>query len=235
MKKIGIIAAMEEEIKILREAMDKAKETELGGSVFIEGHLKGQPAVIVQSGIGKVNAAIAAVLLIREFGCDHLLNTGSAGGVGEGLKVGDVVLSTELAYHDADARVFGYKMGQIPQMPAVYPADETMCELAAAAAVKEGMQVKKGIIVTGDSFVSDGVIRDTILHSFPKAQVVEMEGAAIAQTCWKFNIPCLIIRAVSDTADQEAAVSFDDFILEAGRKSGQMVLEFLRMTKVEKE
>src|SRR5699024_4986052 len=229
MKKIGIIAAMEEEIRVLKQSIEEVNETEIAGSVFYAGVYQNRELVLVQSGIGKVNAAVAAVLLIQHFHCDAVINTGSGGGVGKGLHVGDVVLSTTLSYFDADSRVFGYQMGQIPQMPAAYEASVKLIKMVEKAAETANLTVKKGEILTGDSFVSGGEIIESVKRYFPAAQIVEMEGAAVAQTCWKFGVPFLIVRAVSDTADSEAAVSFDEFIIEAGRKSAEMVLGFLRM------
>lgn len=219
---------MEEEIKELKRELNKGATETVGGYDFIKGEISGREIVAVQSGIGKVNAAVAAVLLIEKFGCTEILNTGSAGGVGHGLKVGDVVLSTELSYFDADATVFGYEKGQIPQMPARFMSSAELTDQTKAAAAKAGLTIQTGMIVSGDSFVSGGKTREEIIKNFPEAMVVEMEGAAVAQTCWRYSIPFLVVRAVSDTADQTAAISFDEFILEAGKKSARMVLEFLK-------
>lgn len=227
MPKIGIIAAMEEEIRVLAESMIHVHKVEIAGMTFMEGFCKNKEVVIVQSGIGKVNAAIAAVCLLQDFQCEALINTGSAGGIGKGLSIGDVVFSTELSYFDADARVFGYQLGQIPQMPLFYKASLELREAAVEAAHKVGLTTKEGLIVTGDSFVSGGSVMEDIHTHFPDALVVEMEGAAVAQTSWRFDVPFLIVRAVSDTADSNAAISFDAFIIEAGKRSAEMVLELL--------
>ena len=229
MKKVGVIAAMQEELHILKESIKEATHHEYGQYEFIEGKINNQEVVIVQSGIGKVNASIATVLLIQEYGCELIINTGSGGGVGEELEIGDVVLSTTLSYYDADARVFGYKMGQIPQMPAEYLSSKEAISQMKKAAKKAGLSVVEGEILTGDSFVSGGEKMKQIQEYFPQAQIVEMEGAAVAQVCADYQVPCLVVRAVSDTANNEAAQSFDDFIIEAGRKSGEMILYFLEL------
>lgn len=231
LKKIGIIAAMEEEIKTLKEAIENVSETSIANSTFIEGTYKGSEIVLIQSGIGKVNATIATVLLIQQFQCETIINTGSGGGVHENLQVGDVVLSTEVAHFDADATAFGYEWGQIPQMPRKYEASIELGRQMESAALSSNLPVKRGEIVSGDSFVSSKETISHILNHFPEAFIVEMEGAAVAQTCWLFGVPFLIVRAVSDTADQEAAQSFDEFIEEAGRKSAQMVLNFLESNR----
>ena len=158
---------------------------------------------------------------------DLIVNTGSAGGIGAGLHVGDVVIASEMAYHDVDATVFGYSIGQVPQMPARYIANQGTIEKTITAAKKTGLTPVKGLIVTSDSFIASQAQTDVILSNFPDALASEMEGAAIAQVCYQFDVPFVIIRAMSDVADEEAGVSFDEFIIEAGKKSAEMVLELV--------
>lgn len=231
MKKIGIIGAMEEETRILLQSLEQSETKEIAGSTYLSGVIDDVPVTLVQSGIGKVNAAVATTILLHEFKTDVVINTGSAGAIATGLKIGDVVLSNRLAYHDADARVFGYDMGQIPQMPPAYEADAELVRVMNQAAEQAGLQTLTGEIVTGDSFVSARESLQTIKEHFPDALVTEMEGAAIAQVCWRFNVPFVVVRAVSDSADEEASVNFDEFIVEAGRKSAQMVLNFIGAIK----
>ncbi|WP_035445079.1 5'-methylthioadenosine/adenosylhomocysteine nucleosidase [Atopococcus tabaci] len=231
MKKIGIIGAMEEETRILLQSLEQSETKEIAGSTYLSGVIDDVPVTLVQSGIGKVNAAVATTILLHEFKTDVVINTGSAGAIGTGLKIGDVVLSNRLAYHDADARVFGYDMGQIPQMPPAYEADAELVRVMNQAAEEAGLQTLTGEIVTGDSFVSARESLQAIKEYFPDALVTEMEGAAIAQVCWRFNVPFVVVRAVSDSADEEAGVNFDEFIVEAGRKSAQMVLNFIGAIK----
>ncbi len=227
MDKVGIIAAMEQEINVLQELIVDIQKTEIAGMLFIEGTLLEKPVVLVKSGIGKVNASIATVCLIQQFGCEAIINTGSGGGIARGLHIGDVVLSTEMSYFDVDVTVFGYEIGQVPGMPATYSSSEFLRKATRLAAESIGLQVKEGIIVSGDSFVSGGQQLKDIQANFPDVFVVEMEGAAVAQTCSRFDVPFLIIRAVSDTADGDAVESFDTFIIEAGKKSAEMVLKLL--------
>lgn len=228
--KLGIIAAMEEEIKLLNEQLENKRETAVANLSFYEGNIGSVDVVLVKSGIGKVNAAIATTLLITFFEADTVINTGSAGGIGEKLKVGDLILSTELSYNDADARAFGYSFGQIPQMPERYKADEATLSLLKKAALDSNWDVKQGLIVTGDSFISDQDNIFQIKNYFKEAMVTEMEGAAVAQTCFQFQVPFVVVRAVSDVADEEASVSFNEFIELAGRKSAEMVLNFIKLT-----
>ncbi|ALV20808.1 MULTISPECIES: 5'-methylthioadenosine/adenosylhomocysteine nucleosidase [Carnobacterium] len=226
--KIGIIGAMAEEIALLEKQLTNKKEWSQANAFFISGMVANHEVFLVQSGIGKVNSAIAATLLIAQYGVEAVINTGSAGGIGKGLKVGDVVISTELAYHDVDATVFGYAIGQVPQMPARYPADKGLMEKTAEAAKAVGLAPVQGVIVTSDSFVAGKGATASILEHFPDALAAEMEGAAIAQVCFQFNKPFIIVRAMSDVADEEAGVSFDEFIIEAGKQSAYMVLELLK-------
>ncbi|HLR91918.1 MAG TPA: 5'-methylthioadenosine/adenosylhomocysteine nucleosidase [Atopostipes sp.] len=222
--KIGILVAMEEEIKRLTEEIKESKTFEIAKQTFYDGKIHNQPVTVVQAGIGKVNATIATSLLIHEFDVDVVINTGSAGGVGAGLSIGELVVSTELTYNDVDNRGFGYTYGQIPQMPERYLTDETLRKMIERAAKKLDWFVQSGLIVTGDSFISSDEDIERIKEYFPEALVTEMEGAAVAQTCAQFDIPCAVIRAVSDTADQEATVDFDEFVLLAGQRSAELVM-----------
>ncbi|PRY83941.1 5'-methylthioadenosine/adenosylhomocysteine nucleosidase [Alkalibacterium olivapovliticus] len=231
--KLGIIAAMEQELKVLTDQLDNMTQTTIANQHFYEGQIEQVQVVLVQSGIGKVNAAIATTLLINSFKADSIINTGSAGGIGNGLKVGDLVIATELTYNDADARAFGYSFGQIPQMPELYDADAHMIGIIGEAAEASNWRVKNGLIVTGDSFISSKDKINEIRQHFSEALVTEMEGTAVAQTCYQFNIPFAVVRAVSDVADEEASLSFNDFIDLAGQKSADMVIQFLKLVKKE--
>lgn len=226
--KIGIVAAMEQEVIALVKDLDNQVIIKKANQTFYDGKISGREVTIVQSGIGKVNAAIAAALLIEIFYVDAVVNTGSAGGIGKDLSVGDLVVSTKLAYNDADARVFGYEFGQIPQMPKYYLADKKLIKLVEEAAFETNWKLESGLIVSGDSFISSEKRIQEIKDYFPDVLVTEMEGAALAQTCYQFEVPFVIVRALSDTADEEAVVSFDTFIETAGKRSAEMVLTFLK-------
>lgn len=225
--KIGILVAMEEEKKRLMEVISDEVVHEMANQTFFDGFIYGQPVTIVQAGIGKVNATIATTLLIHTFEVDAVINTGSAGGIGEGLTIGDLVIATELAHHDADNRAFGYTYGQIPQMPATFLTDESLSERIEKTAQPLEWQTKRGLIVTGDSFVAGTDQIAKIKEFFPNALVTEMEGVAVAQTCHQFDVPCAVIRAVSDTADEEASVNFDEFVVLAGQRSAELVLSLI--------
>lgn len=230
--KIGIIGAMDQEVKILKEKMEAPMSWERAGVLFVSGTLGKHDVIVVRSGIGKVAASVTTSLLIQQYGVNMVINTGSAGGIGEGLQVGDVVFSEKLAYFDVDVTGFGYEYGQLPAgMPLYFEASKYMIEEMKKAAEKTGQQVRSGLIVTGDSFVNSPEKIAEIKSHFPEVLACEMEGAAIAQTARQFNIPFLVVRAISDTADHQATMSFDEFIDEAGKRSAEMVIEFLNTIK----
>ncbi|MDR0922367.1 MAG: 5'-methylthioadenosine/adenosylhomocysteine nucleosidase [Lactobacillales bacterium] len=229
--KIGIIGAMDEEIRVLKEKMTDVHAWTQAGNDFLQGTLGNHEVVVVKSGIGKVMSAMTTTLLIHHYGVQAVINTGSAGGIGEGLQVGDIVISEKVAYFDVDVTGFGYEKGQLPEQPLYFEASKYLLLAMEEAAQKTGQQVKRGLIVTGDSFVDAPSKVATIKKDFPEALAVEMEGASIAQAAEQFNVAFLVIRAMSDTADHQATQSFDDFIVEAGKKSAEMVIEFLNTVK----
>lgn len=225
--KYGIICAMEEEIKALRAQLTNADEENIANMIFYSGQINDHEVVLVRAGIGKVQAGVTTAFLIENFKVDAVINSGSAGGIGAGLAVGDLVLSTGAAYHDASATVFGYKPGQLPQQPQIFEADQKLLQAVSEAASQAGLQVKPGLIVTGDQFVSSQAQIATIKKIYPQALCCEMEGAAVAQVAYQFNKPFLIVRAMSDVGDEDAGQSFDEFIIDAGKKSAQMILNLL--------
>lgn len=228
LKTIAVIGAMEQEIELLREAMENVQSVSFGRFTAYEGILAGKRTVLVLSGIGKVNAAVATAWVIHQFAPDYVVNTGSAGGLGKGLKVGDVVVGTEIAHHDVDVTAFGYVWGQVPQLPAAFVSDDVLVGRAKQAAqVFEGAAVVAGLIVSGDQFVhsTEGVAQ--IRRHFPEVKAVEMEAAAIAQTCHQLNTPFVVIRAVSDSADEKADISFEAFLKTAAASSAKMVVKII--------
>ncbi|MDO4456190.1 MAG: 5'-methylthioadenosine/adenosylhomocysteine nucleosidase [Ligilactobacillus agilis] len=225
--KYGIICAMEEEIKAVRAQLTNANEENIANMIFYSGQINDHEVVLVRAGIGKVQAGVTTAFLIENFKVDAVINSGSAGGIGTGLAVGDLVLSTGAAYHDASATVFGYKPGQLPQQPQIFEADQELLQAVSEAASQAGLQVKPGLIVTGDQFVSSQAQIAAIKEIYPQALCCEMEGAAVAQVAYQFDKPFLIVRAMSDVGDEDAGQSFDEFIIDAGKKSAQMILNLL--------
>ncbi|WP_353990229.1 5'-methylthioadenosine/adenosylhomocysteine nucleosidase [Pediococcus argentinicus] len=222
--KYGVICAMEEEIKSLQDVMELKETTDINGIKFYQGTIGKADVVLVQSGIGKVEAGITAAILITNFKVEALIHSGSAGGIGEGLKVGDVVLSSEVAYHDADATAFGYEYGQLPQQPARFKADDDLIKRLSDSGKQSDLNIKTGLIVTGDQFISSNDAIDVIKGHFPDALCCEMEGAAIGQVAVQFKKPFVVVRAMSDTGDDSANVSFGDFIIDAGKRSAKMLI-----------
>lgn len=223
--KFGIICAMPEEIKELTARLsDKQVET-IGGKDYLQGKISNQDVVLVESGIGKVEAGITTEHLITDFNVDVVINSGSAGGIGQGLHVGDVVISSENAYHDVDARAFDYVYGQLPGKKPRFKASEKWGKALEKAGEQTGLNVKRGLIVSGDQFIASKDAIDKILHYFPEALSSEMEGAAVGQVATDHDVPYVVVRAMSDTGDEDAGVSFDEFIIDAGKRSANMLLQ----------
>ncbi|WP_071460212.1 5'-methylthioadenosine/S-adenosylhomocysteine nucleosidase [Bacillus massilinigeriensis] len=230
--KIAIIGAMEEEVSILRDRMEERQATAIGGCEFTTGKLNGADVTLLRSGIGKVNAAMSTSILLDRFKPDYVINTGSAGGLNPELNVGDVVISSEVRHHDVDVTAFGYDYGQVPQLPAAFEADSKLVEIAEEAAKGTGeVQIVKGLITTGDSFMSDPERVAFIQTKFEALQAVEMEAAAIAQVCHQFGVPFVIIRSLSDIAGKESNISFDAFLETAANNSANLVVHMVKALK----
>ncbi len=220
---IGIIGAMEEEVTILKDKIVDLSEINVAHVKFYSGTLNNKEVVLTQSGIGKVNAAISTTLLIEKFSPNVIINTGSAGALDETLSVGDVLVSNAVTYHDANATAFGYELGQIPQMPKVYKSSSKLLDKTMQILELQDLNGKVGLIVSGDSFIGTTKQRQTIKSQFPEAMAVEMEATAIAQTCYQFKVPFIVTRAVSDLANGEAEMSFEEFLGKAAVSSSQTV------------
>ena len=210
---IGIIGAMEEEVQALRHAMKIQEEKEIASMVFHRGILYGKEAVVVRSGIGKVNAAICTQILADHFDVDLVINTGIAGSLDAAIDIGDMVISTDAVQHDMDASGFGYRIGQIPRVDTfAFEADEKLRELAIECNQKVNPEIQAfpGRVVSGDQFISDKLKKEWLLEQF-SASCTEMEGAAIGQAAALNGIPFLIIRAISDKADNSANMDYPAF------------------------
>lgn len=224
MQKIGIIGAMAEEVTLLASRLENRQTRQHVGSTFHTGRLHDVDVVILQSGIGKVNAAVGTTLLLDMYHPEVIINTGSAGGFGAGLEVGDVVISTEVRHHDVDAVVFGYEHGQVPQMPAAYLPDTRLVKVARECIESLGhLRVHQGLIATGDAFMACPDAVERTRERFPTMLAAEMEAAAIAQTCHLYGCPFVVIRALSDIAGKESNLSFNAFIDQAATHSAEMV------------
>lgn len=230
--KIAIIGAMEEEVALLREKISNREQQTIAGCEFTTGNMDGAEVILLRSGIGKVNAAMSTTILLDRFKPDYVINTGSAGGFHPDLNVGDVIISSEVRHHDVDVTAFGYEYGQVPQLPAAFEANSGLVEIAEAAATEIGsVQVVKGLIATGDSFMNDPKRVDAIRDKFLNLQAVEMEAAAIAQVSYQFGIPFAIIRSLSDIAGKESDVSFEQYLEKAALHSASLVMKIVEKLK----
>lgn len=225
---IVVIAALEEEALLLRESLSHCKIRQFIGHQFHEGLYQGIPVVVAKSGVGKVNAAVVTTAAIARFVPRLVINTGSAGALSSEMKQGDIVIAKELAHHDVDLRAFGYQYGQVAQDEPRYriPPDLLEPALRVAQSLQERYlphRLDTGLIVSGEQFVDKKEHKDRIRQHFPDALAVEMEGAAIAQTCRLLKTPYLIVRAISDLADQAAELSFEQFLPLAAQHSAEVV------------
>ena len=220
---IGIIGAMEEEVEILKSSIENRETIQIAHVIFYKGNIEDKQVVLAQSAISKVNAAITATLLINEFKPDLIINTGSAGSVDSELNIGDIIISNKVYYHDVNATAFGYKLGQVPSMPEFYETDKELIDLAKSSIEQLDLNGIVGEVATGDSFIGSIDQRKVIKSNFPTASVVEMEAGAIAQTCYQYNVPIIVTRAVSDLADKESDVTFEEFLKVACVNSSKIV------------
>jgi len=228
---IGIIGAMEEEVASLKEEMDVQEIVEKAGMMFCKGILCGQKVVVVRSGVGKVNAGICAQILVDLFQVDLLINTGIAGSLDARIDIGDMVISTDALQHDMDASVFGDPVGQIPRLDTFsFPADEALARKAIRANEKANPDIHTftGRIVSGDQFISSKEVKDWIVENFHPL-CVEMEGAAIAQAAYLNKVSYVIIRAISDKADNSACMDYPTFEKKAIAHSVRLMKELLPM------
>lgn len=228
--KTGIVAAMKPELEELVSRMEDRKTVERAGFAFHEGRIEGHPVVLLLSGIGKVNAAVGTALMIEDYKPDAVINTGVAGGFNKSLNPGDIVLSAEVRHHDVDVTPFGYEIGQVPGMPASFPADSTLLTIAENVVLGDSsVKVKSGLIVSGDVFIHEPISSEAIVTAFPSALAGEMEAAAVAQTCYLFEVPFLIARSISDVIGGGGnKMEYEKFLPLAAARSVNFVIEMLK-------
>ncbi len=230
MSKIGIIGAMELEVESLKSEMSVSRIEKKAGMDFYEGTLNGTSVVVVQCGIGKVNAALCVQLLADLFQVTHIINTGVAGSLNAKLDIGDILISVDALQHDMDVTIFGYQPGEVPQMGfREFKADERMAELAKAACekVNPDIHVIPGRVVSGDQFISSKEVKQRLIQQFA-GDCAEMEGAAIAHGAYLNGIPFVIIRAISDKADDSSEMDYPTFEAAAAKHSAALVKEMIR-------
>ena len=226
---IAIIGAMEEEVALLRDAMEVEEVRTIAHVEFTKGKLNHREVVLLKSGIGKVNVAIATTLLFEHYNIDYVINTGSSGGLHEEANIGDVVISTGTLYHDVDVTGFNYAYGQVPGMPAIYESNVSLVKKVESILDKIGKNYWLGTIGTGDSFINRLDQMELIKKNCPSVIAIEMEAAAVAQVCHHYEKPFIIVRALSDIAGKESHISFNEFLTVAAKESSEMVSELVSM------
>ena len=224
---IGIIGAMDKEVNDLKALMDASSVTvkTVAGMQFWSGNLEGHEVVLVRSGIGKVNAAVASSILADSFRVRAIINTGIAGSLDADIDIGDIVLATDALEHDMDVTGLGYERGIVPDQDiSIYKADDKLRKAAKEVCEKVNPDIKvfEGRVISGDQFISRKDVKDDLVNTF-SGMCTEMEGAAIAHTAWLYNIPYLIIRSISDKADDSADMDYPSFQKKAIEHSVKLV------------
>lgn len=233
--KIGIMGAMLEEVEPFLELSDhepllkyfkKYNDINYGGNLYHEAKYKDKDIVLGYSKIGKVNASLTAATMIEKFGVDLLLFTGVAGGINPKLKIGDLIVATRLCQHDLDITAFGHPYGYVPEGAVYLKPSLKLLRIAKEVADERNIDLVRGIIATGDQFISDTTKKEWIRNTF-NADALEMEGAAVAVVCDAFDIPFFVMRSISDTADDGAVEDFDEFLKHSSRRSSSFVVAML--------
>lgn len=223
--KTGIIGAMDVEVAYLKGHLEDLQASRHAGRDFCEGTLGSVPVVVVQCGVGKVNAAVCAQVLVDLFGVTHIINTGVAGSLNNALDIGDVLVSVDAVHHDVDATNFGYELGEVPGLGvARFEADSALRKAAVEAvrAVAPEIAVMEGRVASGDRFVREDADKRAIKERFD-ADCCEMEGCSIAQTAWLNGVPFVIVRAISDKADGSSEVEYPVFERQAAEHCAKIV------------
>jgi len=233
--KIAIMGAMVEEVdpflelgehEPLLQYFKKHSDVTYAQNLYHEAKYKSLDIVLSYSKIGKVNAALTAATMIEHFGCEMLLFTGVAGAVASDLKIGDLVVATQLCQHDLDITAFGHPHGYVPEGKVYSEPSRELIHIAKSVADEKGIALKKGVIATGDQFIADNARKAWIARTFD-ADAIEMEGAAVAQVCDALDVPFFVLRAISDTADMEATFDFDEFLKHSSQVSSSFIVAML--------
>jgi len=224
---IAIMGAMPEEITPLLEIIGEHETINYAANKYYKGKFANHDVVVAYSKIGKVNAALTASTLIEKFGAEKLLFSGVAGAVSPELKVGDLIIASELCQHDLDITAFGHPHGYVPEGKQFVEADKSLNELAKKVANSIDLKLKEGIIATGDQFIAN-VERKNWIESTFKADALEMEGASVAVVCDALEVPFFVLRAISDAADMDASFSFDEFLESSAQISADFIMKMVK-------
>jgi adenosylhomocysteine/aminodeoxyfutalosine nucleosidase len=224
--KIGILGAMKEEIKPILSKLDSYDEVKYANNVFYLGKYLNHDLVIAYSKIGKVFSSMTVTLMIEKFDCKKILFSGVAGGVNSKLKIGEMVIGTKLCQHDFDLTAFGREPGYVSDYGIYSKSDDNLIDLAKKVCKKQEIEVIDGVIATGDQFISNSEKKDWIRKTF-SADALEMEGASVALVCDTLNVPFLVIRSISDTAGEDAHISFEEFLEISAENSSKLIFGIL--------
>ncbi len=225
------MGAMPEEIEPLIAKLDNVTTTIYAANKYYEGTYKGKEVVVAYSKIGKVFATLTATMLIEKFGCDILLFSGVAGAISDELKIGDLIIADGLCQHDLDITAFGHPFGYVPEGEVCIPTDVGLRNIAKEIAAAKGIELKEGVIATGDQFIANPEKKEWIGEVF-KAHALEMEGASVAVVCNALNVPFFILRAISDAADMDASFNFDAFLESSAKISADFILSMVEAIEV---
>lgn len=226
MTKLAIMGAMEEEIEPLLSYFSDIKVTEFANNKYYEVKYNNLDIVVAYSKIGKVFSTLTATTMIEKFGCDTLLFSGVAGGINPKLQIGDLIVANKLCQHDLDITAFGHPNGFVPGGSVFVNTDEKLKNIALNVAKENNIKIIEGTIATGDQFVANEARKEFIESTF-KADALEMEGASVAVVCDALNVPCLILRAISDTADMDAGFNFDEFLESSAKNSANFLIKII--------
>ena len=226
MSKIAIMGAMPEEIEPLLKKVENVKKIEYANNSYYEATYKGKKLVIAYSKIGKVFSSLTASTLIEKFGCSKLLFSGVAGAINPELHIGDLIIADKLCQHDLDITIFGHDHGYVPEGAVFVETDRELREIAKEVAKKNELTLIEGTIATGDQFVASNERKEFILSTFD-ADAIEMEGASVAVVCNALNTPFFVLRAISDTANDDAGMDFDEFMIGSAIISANFILDMV--------
>jgi adenosylhomocysteine/aminodeoxyfutalosine nucleosidase len=226
MSKIAIMGAMPEEIEPLLAKVENIKKIEYADNSYYEATYRGKELVIAYSKIGKVFSSLTASILLEKFGCTKLLFSGVAGAINPELKIGDLIIADKLCQHDLDISIFGHAYGYVPEGAVFIESDKELREIAKVVAVKNKLSLIEGTIATGDQFVASNDRKAFITENF-KADALEMEGASVAVVCDALNVPFFVLRAISDTANDDAGMDFDEFMIGSAKISANFILDMV--------
>lgn len=230
MKKVGIVLAMKEELNAIKKYLKKERKMTIFNLDFYEGYINDTNCILVECGIGKVNAARTTQILIDNLKVDTIINIGVAGGIVNELKIGDIVIGNKLVQHDFDITSFGHEKGFISGVGKFIKSDQKLIDLVKNSIPKEKyneINILEGVIASGDIFCTDKLMAEKIHQKF-NALCVEMEGASIAQVCYLCNIPFIVLRSISDTPNGNNGIDFDKFLNDSSNIVAELLLNVLK-------